>query len=219
MRPTAWVSFLAVFLLTAAVCNCVATAQARPTPPAESLPSWIVKGDWMDTDDLALQDALDKAQVKLTEYLRARTPPMEWTPDRTYSQQKLWSDLAADDTDLGWKDAREATLNGRKVALETKQFKELGDMRRVAVRIVVTPSSRKEFDAQEQAYQLKVRQDRATARQGVLARVLAGLVALLVVGACYLRLEDATKGYYTTLLRLAAVAFVALVGAGIWLLT
>jgi hypothetical protein len=50
------------------------------------------------------------------------------------------------------------------------------------------------------------------------ARVLAGLVALLVVAGGYLRLEEATRGYYTTLLRAAAVAFLALVGAGLWLL-
>jgi len=41
---------------------------------------------------------------------------------------------------------------------------------------------------------------------------------LLLAVAGYLRLEDATKGYYTRLLRLAAVAFVALVGAGLWMM-
>jgi len=226
MRPAAWVSFLAVFLLTAAVGNCVATAQARPArsaTPAEPLPSWVVQGDWMTTDDEALQDALDKAQVKLTEYLRSRTPPMEWPPDRTYIQQRLLNDLPANDADLGWKDAHEMIVSGHKVAVESKKIEDrdfnLGIMRRAAVRITVTPSIRKEFVDQEQAYQVKQRQERATARQGVLARVLAGLVALLAAVACYLRLEDATKGYYTTLLRLAAVAFVTIVSAGIWLLT
>ena len=58
-----------------------------------------------------------------------------------------------------------------------------------------------------------------TVLPSLMVRVLAALVALLAAVACYLRLEDATKGYYTTLLRLAAVGFVALVGAGIWLLT
>ena len=219
MRPTAWMSFLGVLLLTAAIGNCVATAQARPTKPAETLPSWIVTGDWMSTEDDAAQDALDKAQAKVTEYLRSRTPPLEWTPDRTYMQQKLLNDLAKNDAELGWKDAAESTLAGHKVAVESKRFEGLGDMRRAAVRITVTSTVRKDFDKQEEAFQEKLRQDRATARQGVLARVLAGLVALLAAVACYLRLEDATKGYYTTLLRVAAVAFVALVSAGLWLLT
>ncbi len=219
MRSAAWVSFLAIFLLTAAIGNCVASAQARTTAPAEALPSWVVTGDWMTTEDDALNDALAKGQKKLTEYLRSRTPPMEWTPDPAYIQQRLWNDLAANDTDVGWKDARELTLSGHKVPVEIRRFEGLGDMRRAAIRITVTPSVRREFDTQEEAYQKKVRDERATTRQGVLARILAGLVALLAAVACYLRLEDATKGYYTTLLRLAAVAFVTLVGAGLWLLT
>ena len=38
----------------------------------------------------------------------------------------------------------------------------------------------------------------------LLARVLGGALAVLLVVAGYLRLEEATRGYYTKLLRLAA---------------
>jgi hypothetical protein len=56
-------------------------------------------------------------------------------------------------------------------------------------------------------------------RMLVLGKVLAGLVALLAAVAGYFRLEDATKGYYTAWLRLAALSFVAAVGAGLWLIS
>lgn len=229
MRPTAWVSFLALFLLSAGVCQSVSTAQARPSPTAqpapERAPSWVVTGDWMTTDEEAVQDALDKAQAKVTEYLRAQTPPMEWSPDRAWIQQKLWRDLKADNSEfkaLGWKenDTREVTpAGGHAVQVKTEEFKGLGEMRRAALRVEVSKFAHNEIQEQEQKYQRDQRENRAASRQGVLVRILAGVVALLVAVTCYLRLEDATKGYYMTLLRVAAVTFVALVGAGIWLLT
>jgi hypothetical protein len=51
---------------------------------------------------------------------------------------------------------------------------------------------------------------RVRQRHLLLARVLAGLVALALVTAGYLRLEDATRGYATKLLRLAAAVLLAL---------
>jgi hypothetical protein len=71
-------------------------------------------------------------------------------------------------------------------------------------------------------YRDVLRQDRqyvAKNRMFLLGKVLAGLVALLAAVAGYFRLEDATKGYYTAWLRLAALSFVAAVGAGLWLIS
>jgi hypothetical protein len=236
MRPTAWVNSLAVFLALAAVANDVSKAHAkqvqvrigRHSPAgAERLPEWYVKGDWMSTDEDAIKAALDKAQVEVTKYLRSQNPPLESSPDANLIRQKLWKSTSiADRKALDALDAgdnkdnvTEASLDGRKSVVETKHFEGLGDMRRAVVRVEVDQQARSEIEEQERQYQHKERQERATARQSIMVRVLGGLVALLVVIACYLRLEDATKGYYTTLLRLAAVTFVVLVGAGIWLLT
>jgi hypothetical protein len=58
---------------------------------------------------------------------------------------------------------------------------------------------------------------RTLGRLALLARVLAGLLALLAVAAAYLRLDEATKGYYTGRLRLAALALLGLAGFGLWL--
>ena len=104
-------------------------------------------------------------------------------------------------------------LTKRLIREEVKDFGEqVGTMYRVCLRVGVTPLAQK--DIREQ-----VRQIRAHQWQLKAAQILASMVAILVTVAGYLRLEDATRGYYTTWLRLAALAFVTLVGAGIWLLT
>jgi hypothetical protein len=56
------------------------------------------------------------------------------------------------------------------------------------------------------------REQRMGQRQRLAGLGLAGVLVLLVVVAGYLRLEDATKGYYTTLLRLAALSVLGLTG-------
>jgi hypothetical protein len=230
MRPTAWVNLLAVFLALGAVANDVSRAQAmaaRHVRPAKGepqrLPQWYVKGDWMESDEEAVRSALDNAREEVTRYLRSQRPPMEWAPDLTWIQQKLLRDFGNPDektlTALGMGDnTHEANVAGHTVLVETRKLEGLPEMRRAAVRVEVSQLARSEIEDQERSWQKKERQERATARQGVMVRVLAGLVALLAVIACYLRLEDATKGYYTMLLRLVAVAVVTLVVAGILVL-
>jgi hypothetical protein len=66
---------------------------------------------------------------------------------------------------------------------------------------------------QEQA---KEREHVVKERQRWMGLGIGGVVALLLVGIGYLRLEEATKGYYTSLLRLSAVGILALVGFVIW---
>ena len=52
-----------------------------------------------------------------------------------------------------------------------------------------------------------------------LGKVLAGMVALLGGVAGYFRLEEATKGYYTTWLRLGVAGLASAVGLGFWLMS
>lgn len=62
------------------------------------------------------------------------------------------------------------------------------------------------------------RQSRAGSRMSLLGRILGFAIAFLAALASYFRLEEATKGYYTTWLRLGAVSFVGMVAVGIWFL-
>ena len=51
-----------------------------------------------------------------------------------------------------------------------------------------------------------------------LALGLGGSVALLIVLGGYLRLEEATRGYYTRVLRLTAAGVLSAVAVGLWIL-
>jgi len=292
MRPTTTVTLLAAFLLTAAAIRDLSAAPAHPAPATEKredTPYWVVAGDWMPSEEEAVQDALKKSQTPLVEYLRSQKPPMVWMPDASYIRQRLWANLNANEPKfktLGWKHAQEviigdgiwlsdtswkefrkagmpvsvldklqglerkhfATREECRAALDNVMDKEdlrlyeplilnqangsprsvqidaqeldpvVGTMYRAAVRVEVSSVARQDFEIQERQFQQSVREYRATSRQKILAAVLGGLVALLLAVAGYLRLEDATKGYYTRLLRLAVVAFVALVAAGLWVM-
>src|SRR5207253_1873148 len=55
------------------------------------------------------------------------------------------------------------------------------------------------------SHEKEVRQERAVKRQTSILRILGGLIAVLLVVAGYLRLEEATRGYYTAMLRVAAI--------------
>lgn len=67
------------------------------------------------------------------------------------------------------------------------------------------------------AAQKQVMQERVLSRHLLLARLLGGLLAVLLVAAGYLRLEEMTRGYATQLLRLAAFSVLALAGFALWL--
>jgi hypothetical protein len=196
-----------------------ASRQVRETAIAgsavDTVPSWAVEGSWMTTRSEAVQDALGKAQSKIAEYLSQQYPGADWQPTTAYVEEHLLCDV--NETDAfqsgGGGQVTDVRLTKRLIREEVKDFGEqVGTMYRVCLRVGVTPLAQK--DIREQ-----VRQIRAHQRQLKAAQILASMVAILVTVAGYLRLEDATRGYYTTWLRLAALAFVTLVGAGIWLLT
>jgi hypothetical protein len=63
------------------------------------------------------------------------------------------------------------------------------------------------------------RQQRVQERGYLVGKGLICLVAVFGAFAGYLRMEEATKGYYTAWLRLGAIGFVSAVGAGLWLIS
>jgi hypothetical protein len=81
--------------------------------------------------------------------------------------------------------------------------------------VYVVPMQLEVTSEQARDIQKQARQERMKSRQWVSLLGLGGMVCLLAVVGAYLRLEEATKGYYTRLLRLAAVAVVLLVIAGL----
>jgi hypothetical protein len=136
--------------------------------------------------------ALKEARGRLNAILRSQEPPIEWTP-RESDVRKL--------------------LKGDAEVVKTFPKKVSG------YRVTVW---RWTFDITDQEWQEILRHDRegrALERMALMGKVLAGLVALLALVACYIRLDEWTRGYYTGRLRLVAGGLLALVGAGLWWLS
>ena len=81
----------------------------------------------------------------------------------------------------------------------------------VSLDVVLTAAQYREMREEDRKFRQKE-------RLFILAKLLAAVVAVLAALAGYLRLDEATKGYYTTWLRLAAVGLAMAVAAGAWLL-
>ncbi|HEY7154123.1 MAG TPA: hypothetical protein VH575_09225 [Gemmataceae bacterium] len=112
---------------------------------------------------------------------------------------------------LGWKPTPEFLRSKGMVRFgepTEKEFEKAGPMQVVAMQLEIT-------DDQKSEIQKHAREERMPSRHLLLARVLGGVVCLLIVMGGYLRLEEATKGYYTRLLRLAAITFLIVVGVGL----
>jgi len=113
---------------------------------------------------------------------------------------------------LGWSpDANYLTL--QKMAdfgpPEDKEFEEpMGTMKVVKMQLKITDSQLRDIQKQVQHLRMKDRQ-----KTSLLA--LLGAMGLIGVVGGYLRLEEATKGYYTRLLRIAAICFVVVIVAGL----
>ena len=205
MRPRSWVVILLV-CVAMFVCrvNFSAESAARAEPkktgrtvvvrgPSSTVvtvrDTWEVFGVAHTGDD-AKKLALDEAREKVGEYLAKQDPPIQWRPDANYIER-----------------------NGM-VEYSDPVPTELGidkDLQKVTATVKVT--SKVFQDIQDQDRKL-----RAHDRQSFLGKILAGMVAGLVAIALYLRLDEATKGYYSLWLRLGSAALVATVGAGAWLL-
>jgi hypothetical protein len=133
-------------------------------------------------DEDAAQNAVNAAADKVARYLEKQY-------GETFTEQRL-KELPAE-------------LKSRGVigepTFETKELEVTGKVRQAFVDVKLT-------DQQEQVLRKEALEDRQKGRMHVAGVALAGLMALLLVGGGYLRLEEATKGYYTTLLRAAALS-------------
>lgn len=91
---------------------------------------------------------------------------------------------------------------------EEQQFEKAGTMKVVKMQLEITPDQARDMQKQAQ-------QQRMKSRQGLSLLVLIGLAGLIGVVGGYLWLEEATKGYYTRLLRLAAIGVLVVIAAGL----
>lgn len=95
------------------------------------------------------------------------------------------------------------------VSVTNAGLSELPNMKKATLQLQISPESVKKMCNQ-------AREQRAEKRQHWTGLGLAGVVAFLLVAAGYLRLEEATKGYYTGLLRLTALVLLGMAAGLIW---
>jgi|SRR6516164_104079 hypothetical protein len=151
---------------------------------------WSVIGRG-DTEENARLNALDKSKDQLTVYLHNLNPPVEWVPSDDFIEKSL-------------------KLEWEKQVPEERYIHE-GLTHKVRLVMEVTPKNRNELWSMDKS--LRIEQ-----RQFSVLKILAVVVAVLLAVAGYVRLDEWSKGYYTTWLRLGAASIVGAAGAGIWLL-
>jgi hypothetical protein len=178
--------------------------EKKPAPWTTT--AWGVGENSAEAEEVALLEAAKKVH----EYLVKRDPVVQWTPSPAYVKEHLVKGAPRE---------------------EPVKPEQAGPGLRVQVQVAVEVSAQEyeQLLSQDSEYRKKLEKDReeqqrlalAQVKQErllILARVVAGLVAVCVALAVYLRLDEATKGSYTRWLRLAAVGFIGAIGAGLWLL-
>jgi hypothetical protein len=136
----------------------------------------------------AEQDALEQARAWVIALLKERRPGLLWEPTTAYLRE--------------WHLVREVTYNPAYAS------QRIGPLHQITLRVELGDDSLREM----------LRQDRLYQRHLVSAKVLAGLMGLLVILAVYFRLEEITRGYYTGTLRAGLSAGLILLGVGMWFL-
>lgn len=210
MRPTLWLTLLACcfvgFVLRAASTdlaarppgpavangrNGVARVDTIVYPTAQAAVFTTSAEGFGTTDELARKDALKIACDRVAGYLADQYNETNYKPSPEFLQ-RLNILPPADD-----------------IAVTSGTVPNMPEMKAATVQVRVTDDSAKKLRDQ-------ARQERVTQRQHSAGLGLAGFVALLLVGAGYLRLEEATKGYYTGLLRLSALGLLGMAAGAIW---
>ena len=139
----------------------------------------------------ARSSALWKATVEFTEFLRDRSPAIEWEPS---------TDFVRDHLTLRWGEEK------RKSNASDPVLEEIYEIGLIAE---ATPVTGEEIVKQD-------RRHRSEQRLLWLGGIVAGLVVLLGGIAGYLRLDEWSKGYYTGWLKIAAASFIAAAGTALW---
>ena len=201
----------------------------RPTRVAGLVMVWVlVNATWAFSQGIAVspfRETKSRAGIKLVSEENA--PNMKWEADgfgltekdaENFALEKVCNEIADYLFENGLRDWRPevSDLRGSSTPIfrnkeKTFEDPELGKMQRVTVVVELTPKAIREF-------QKEARHQRAGDRMVATSKGLGMLVALLVALGGYFRLEEATKGYYTTWLRLSTVGFISAVAASLWIL-
>jgi len=156
-------------------------------------PSFEIGADaeWRESKQRAVDDAVAELHVDLTNYLRGQR--LEWEPTEAYVRDLVLKHTTVQPQAFNSNDGE-------------KHWKY-----KCAGTVEITPALRADLVYHDREF-------RARDRMGLLARVLAAAVAVLVAVTGSLRLDEATKGYYTGWLRVAALSFLGCAALALLLL-
>jgi len=155
------------------------SARTAATAPARAIPrppDLTVTGKFQGSYEDAYRSALEAVPAELIEYLRQQGVTLEWRPTL--------------------QDVKELKLVER--AEKSSGPDVEGPTWNVTLYLQVTPDKIARMVKLDREYRTEHRMFQA-------GKLLAGLLAMLAALAGYFRLDELTKGYYTTWLRLAAL--------------
>jgi hypothetical protein len=163
--------------------------------------SWEVKG-WGRNREEAEEDALKRAHPLVVAHLRRQERPLTWTPSVRYIRDHLVSGPPTrhkdDDEHVGGIDA---------------------DTECWSLAVELTPARYQAMIRQDRAYQARQRtadrEGRAERRIVLAAKVMAGLLIVLVALTGFLRLDDRAGGAYTRRLGSGLRCLLSAPGAGL----
>jgi hypothetical protein len=156
------------------------------------------------------------APLTKTFIIRAKT--IEDARDVALEQAAEWIE---DQPQFGWRPTADVLrakglLQQRSVAEENLPI--AGTKQTVTFELVLPPDVVAELRDKGRERREQVREERVVGREWLFARVLGGALGVIVVVGGYLRLEEATRGYYAYLLRLTAGVVLGLIGAVVYFL-
>jgi hypothetical protein len=176
-------------------------AQAQPaqqaTPPSVKANPWKEFGMGRDKTE-AVERALTKAARSVWLKMREWDPDFVWEPAVDYVSKHL---IKGDPE--------------RNLAKEDEFNKDRDDKwQRWEVTVEVSQAA---YSAMRRHNELLVLSQHQAVRLALLAKLVGVLLAGCVLTLLYLRLEEKTKGYFSRLLLVGAVATLILVGVGLFL--
>ena len=201
----------------------------KPASESVTEKSFVVTSQWhlpkddeFKGQDLALDDALEKARDKVAAYLEEQKLAQNWTPKLSFVRDRLLADLRQDEI-MG--EDRKGQLNQILIAERFRAFEETREVgepgketetRRVWLKVAINSDNWKRIKDEIQLVENQKRLKVTKSRMVFLVKFLVGIVALLVTACGYIRLDEWSKGYYTKWLRLAAVGCIAAVTVVLW---
>jgi hypothetical protein len=163
----------------------------------------------------AIESALQTAADEVHMYLQEQKPALIWQPTAGYVREHLLDDLR----DASNKDWTRDQIGDHTILVQKTKFGVADEpfTYQVRLQVVVTPKGLADMRQLDEPRRKEVYRSAIQQRQVWLVKILVCVVALLTGISGYIRLEDATKGYYTGWLRLGMVGVLCAVGAGLWL--